>query len=194
MKILITGFEPFGGAAVNPSWEAVKLLPEQIGGAALIRALLPVEYGTAGKRAAAMAMELGADLLICTGVAGGRTAVTPELLAANWRMASIADNAGVLYTGQKIDTAAPAAIMTTLPVTAMVEAVKQNGLPCALSMSAGGYVCNDVYWHILQGQAEGGYKALFIHVPLLEQSTAENTAKAIEICLNAAVQAISTKR
>lgn len=77
MKLMITGFEPFGGAAVNASWEAVKLLGDTLDGAAVERMLLPVEYGRAGRMAVAAAKAAGADLLVCTGVAGGRTAVTP---------------------------------------------------------------------------------------------------------------------
>lgn len=105
-------------------------------------------------------------------------------------MASIADNAGVLCTGCAIDPAAPAAVMTALPVVTMVENARAQGLGCSLSLSAGAYVCNDVYWHALRGQADGGYKALFIHVPALEQSSAENTVAVIESCLRTALAAL----
>ncbi|MBQ8655127.1 MAG: hypothetical protein IJ507_09335 [Clostridia bacterium] len=188
MKILITGFEPFGGDSVNPSWEAVRLLPDSVDGAQLHRVQLPVVFGECGERLAAEAQAYQPDVVILCGVAGNRTEVTPELLAVNWRMGSIADNAGVQYTGQKIDPAGPDAIMTDLPVTAMVEDMKQAGLPAKLSLSAGAYVCNDLYYAAMQGQKKGGYRALFIHVPPTTALCTEETARALEICLRTAIR------
>lgn len=191
MKILVTGFEPFGGAQTNPSWEAVSLLPDTIGGAELERMQLPVVYGEAGQRVLRRAAEMRPALVVCTGAAGGRKAVTPELVAVNWRMASIADNAGNAFHGEPIDPAAPAAYRTPLPVMTLVDAAREAGVPCQLSLSAGGYVCNDVYWHLLTGQEAGGYQGLFVHVPLAEDLPPQKTAEGLCAILVAAIRALS---
>lgn len=184
MKILVTGFEPFGGAAVNASWEAIRLLPNTIGGAAIVKRQLPVVFGEAGRLACAAAAESGADVLVCVGVAGGRKAVTPELVAVNWRMASIADNAGQAYHGEMIDAAAPAARMTSLPVMRLVDAAKAADVPCQLSLTAGGYVCNDLYWAILTDGETSGRPGLFVHVPDLDALDTAATARGLEAILS----------
>lgn len=183
MNILVTGFEPFDGAAVNPSWEAVQHLPGEIGGHGVHRLRLPVVFGTAAKQMLAEAERIGASLILMTGVAGTRKAVTPELVAINYRQARIPDNAGQSFDGVKIDPAAPDAYMTTLPVNDMVSAMQAEALPASLSLSAGAYVCNDVYFAALHA----GYDALFVHVPPLEEVVAEDAAKALTICLRAAI-------
>jgi pyroglutamyl-peptidase len=94
MKILITGFEPFGGYAVNPSSEAVGLLPDQIDGTDIIKKVLPVVFGDAADQLTEMIRETVPDAVICTGLAAGRKGITPELIAVNIRDARIPDNAG----------------------------------------------------------------------------------------------------
>lgn len=183
MKILVTGFAPFGGDTVNASWEAVSLLPARLGKAELARLLLPVEYDTAGQLAVAEAERIHADMILCTGVAGGRTAVTPELIAVNWRMADIADNAGVRHDGVLVRPGKPAALMTSFPIVPMSRQVSEAGVPCRVSLTAGAYVCNDVYWHILEAEQRTGCRALFVHVPALAQLEASQSAKALTILL-----------
>lgn len=184
MKILITGFEPFGGADVNASWEAVRLLPDTIGGAAVEKRKLPVVFGQSGRMACEAAAECQADVLVSVGVAGGRKAVTPELVAVNWRMASIADNAGQAYHGEMIDPDAPAARMTTLPVMRLVEAAKAAEVPCQLSLTAGAYVCNDLYWAILTDGETSGRPSLFVHVPDLDALDAATTSRGLAAILS----------
>lgn len=183
MKILVTGFAPFGGDPVNASWEAVQLLPKQIEGAEIVCMQLPVVYGEAGALAVQEAERQDADVIVSTGVAGGRTAVTPELVAVNWRMASIADNAGVMYRGELLRLGMPAALMTSFPIVDMSENVNATGVPCKVSLSAGAYVCNDVYWHILEAEQQTGRRALFVHVPALAQLSAGETTKALTMLL-----------
>ena len=183
MTILVTGFEPFGGDSVNPSWEAVARLPEEIGGAKIVKLRLPVVFGQCGQVLAKAAAEVQPDAVVCCGVAGTRTEITPELLAVNWRMGSIADNSGVQYLGEKITSDGPDAVMTDLPVNAMVQAMKDAGLNARLSLSAGAYVCNDLYYAVMQGQAQGGYKGLFIPVPKDTAMPLEDIARGVEICL-----------
>lgn len=183
MRILVTGFEPFGGSSVNPSWEAVRLLPDAVEGVEIARLCLPVIYGEAARIALEEARRLQADAVLCTGVASGRNAVTPELLAVNWRMASLPDAAGVRYGGERIQEECPAALMTSMPVMDMVKAMGKEGIPARLSLSAGAYVCNDLYWHMLLDEQQGGCPALFVHVPELEVVPAESAAGALAMCV-----------
>lgn len=182
MCILVTGFEPFGGGETNPSWDAVRLLPEAIGGHAVHTLCLPVTYQESGDLLMEEIDRLNPTLVVCCGVAAGRTAVTPELVAVNWRMASIADNAGVMYTGEKICPDGPAAYMTDLPLTGMVAALQANDLPGKISLSAGSYVCNDLYYRLLARM-----QGVFIHVPGSDVLCAEKAAKALQICIEKAL-------
>ena len=190
MKILVTGFEPFGDNPVNASWQAVKCLPDKIDGAEIIGLQVPVEYGRAGLTVLDAARKVNPALILSVGLAAGRRCITPELVAVNWRMATIADNAGMQYSGVRIDSAAPAARMTGLPVMAMVDAVRQLDIPCNLSLSAGAYVCNDLYWSLLEHTEEGGCPTLFVHVPGDNEINIEDTAKALEVILKVALEAI----
>ena len=183
MTILITGFEPFGGDSVNPSWEAVSRLPDNLDGAVIRKLRLPVVFGQCGDALLREIESLRPDAVICCGVAGTRVHVTPELLAVNWRMGSIADNSGVRYTGEKIIPDGPDAIMTQLPVNDMVCAMKDAELPARLSLSAGAYVCNDLYYTAMMHQEKYGYRGLFIHVPPESALSFDDTARALEICL-----------
>lgn len=182
MKILLTGFEPFDGADTNPSWEAVLRVPDEIAGAQVHRMRLPVVYGEAADLLRREIVRLRPEIVISCGVANGRQAVTPELVAINYRHARIPDNAGQQFFGQPIDPDSPAAYMTSLPVHAMIDAVKAADLPCALSMSAGAYVCNDVYWAVLATEKDLGHRGLFIHIPVTDAVSVEDAARAIAIC------------
>ena len=142
--LLITGFEPFGGQPVNPSWEAVALLPETVGDWQLCKMRIPVEYSTAVRLILETAEALKPDAIISVGQAGGRSAVTPEVIGINLRETAIADNAGRLCSGEPIDPEGPDGIFSTLPVREMVASITGKGIPAKLSYSAGAYVCNDV--------------------------------------------------
>lgn len=187
MKLLVTGFEPFGGAETNPSWEAVRLMPDRLDGAEVHRLRLPVAYARAGKLLMAEVERLRPDLVLCCGVAQGRQAVTPELVAVNWRMASIADNDGQRFAGEMIDPAQPAAYMTSWPVMRMVSAMEAADLPARLSLSAGSYVCNDLYYHLLGHEQAYGYRGVFVHVPGNEVLQPAQAARALTLCVHAAL-------
>lgn len=188
MSVLITGFEPFGGAERNPSWEAVQLLPASIAGHEMHRLQLPTVYGRAAELLKAEIRRVQPEVVFCCGVAAGRSGVTPELVAINYRRASIADNAGQHFTGQPIVSGGETAYMTSLPVTAMVDQLQQQGIPASLSLSAGAYVCNDVYYALLASQAELGHKGLFIHVPGEDVCDAPTAARALTLCLTTALE------
>ena len=184
--LLITSFEPFGGETENASMLAVDALPESIGPWRLRKKVLPVEFGTAGAQAIALAEEIGAEVVICVGQAAGREAVTPELVALNLQYARIPDNAGRSPLDLPVVPGAREAYFSTLPVRAMAEAIRDAGTPAALSATAGLYVCNDLYYQVLHHFRDTDVRAAFIHVPALhgtpsmEPSTA---ARALELAI-----------
>lgn len=188
MPVLLTGFEPFDGASVNPSWEAVSLVPEEIAGRRVHRLQLPTVFGRAAELLRQEIARLRPELVICCGVANGRTAVTPELVAVNYRFARIPDNAGQSFSGVPIAPEGPAAYMTRLPVHEMVAAIQAEGIPAHLSLSAGAYVCNDVYYALLGCEEEYGHRGLFVHVPGTEAVDAARAARAIAACIACSVK------
>ena len=184
--LLITAFEPFGGEAVNASMLAVEALPDRIGPWRLHKAVLPVEFGRAGERAAALAEELGAEAVVCVGQAAGRESVTPELAALNLQYARIPDNAGRTPLDQPVVPGAREAYFSTLPVRAMAEAIRAAGLPGALSCSAGLYVCNDLYYRLLHHFHGTGVRVAFLHVPAVSGRPCLDTpaaARALELAI-----------
>ena len=168
-KLLITGFEPFGGERVNPSWEAVRLLPDTIGDVTLDKLLVPTVFGLAAQTVLSRAEETRPDAILCVGQAGGRAAVTPEVVAINLREASIPDNAGHQPAGEPVVHGGPAAYFATLPVREMVAAIRQAELPGRLSYSAGAFVCNDLMYSVLHRYDGTAVQAGFVHVPFLPQ-------------------------
>ena len=132
-KLLITGFDPFGGESVNPSWEAVKLLPEKIGAFEVTKLQIPTKFSLAAQEILYVAKELKPDVILSVGQAGGRDSITPEVVAINLREASIADNAGKLAQNEPVLEGAPAAYFSTVPLRQMVAAVKNADIPCKLS-------------------------------------------------------------
>lgn len=172
MKILVTGFTPFGGETVNPAWEAVKALLDRIGIWEVERLEVPTEFLRAGEVLTEAVRRLRPDAVLCVGQAGGRDAVTPERVAINKMDASIPDNAGFQPEEQSVVPDAPAAYFATLPIKTMAAAIRAGGLPAAVSNTAGTYVCNCLMYRLLHLAAttypemRGG----FIHVPYaLEQ-------------------------
>ncbi|MBR3098431.1 MAG: pyroglutamyl-peptidase I [Clostridia bacterium] len=165
--ILVTAFEPFGGEKTNASFEAVRLLPEELCGFVVRKELLPVVFGMAGEKVVSLVEELKPSLVLCTGVAGGRTAVTPEKIAVNWRQARIPDNEGNQPEAERIDPAGPDGIFSGLPVERIVEELREKGYPAEVSYTAGTYVCNDVFYLLMDHLRKTGLEipAGFIHVP-----------------------------
>jgi len=190
-KLLITGFDPFGGEAINPAWEAVKLLPETIGDFVLCKLQIPTVFGLGAATVTEEAGKLQPDVILCIGQAGGRAAVTPERIAVNIRDAKIDDNAGNRPQGQFVDDDGPAAYFSTLPVEAMAQAIRAAGLPAAVSNSAGAFVCNDTLYALLHRYSGSTVKVGFIHVPYLPQQGQPNLPLADTVqALEAAIRAI----
>lgn len=173
-KLLITGFEPFDGQTVNPSWAAVEQLPEVVGDYMLCKLNIPTIYGQAAQMVLDKAAQIGADAIICVGQAGGRDAVTPERIAVNIRDARISDNAGTLCSGQRITEDGPAAYFSTLPVAEMAQAIRNAHIPASVSNTAGTYVCNDVLYSVLHRYAGTQVRCCFIHVPYIPEQGQPN--------------------
>lgn len=189
MSVLLTGFEPFDGASVNPSWEAVLRVPDTVCSQDIHRLRLPVVFSRAADAMLAEVRRLRPEIVICCGVAGGRKAVTPELVALNYRFAAIADNAGQLYSGEPILPGGEVALMTHLPVHPIIAAIRERGVPAALSLSAGAYVCNDLYYHLLLHEGELGCRGLFVHVPDTSAVDSDQAAAALAACIETALTA-----
>jgi len=172
-RVLVTAFEPFGGETVNPSQQAVQALSAgpAPAGVELVAAFLPVVFGAAIDALKAAVTAHDPDLVICTGEAGGRLAVTPERVAVNIDDAPLPDNAGRAPVDEPIIAGAPAAYLSTLPVAAIVTALHEAGIPAAKSSTAGTYVCNNVSYGLMhliateRPHLRGG----FVHVPYVHE-------------------------
>ena len=165
--LLITGFDPFGGETVNPSWEAVSRLPDTVGQYRLTKLQIPTVFAAAADAVLAAAKADRPDVILCIGQAGGRDAVTPERIAVNMASASIPDNAGNRPVEAPILPGGPDGIFATVPVAAMAEAIVGAGLPGKISNTAGTFVCNDTLYRLLAHFAGTGTRVGFIHVPHL---------------------------
>ena len=164
-KMLITGFEPFGGETTNPSWDALALLSDVVGDFQLTKLEIPVVFGVAADTVIKRAEEIGADVILCIGQAGGRDAVTPEMIGINLRYATIPDNLGNEPRDEKILNLGENAYFTTLPVRKIADAICEKKIPSKVSYSAGAYVCNDVIYSLLAHFDNTKTRVGFIHVP-----------------------------
>jgi pyroglutamyl-peptidase len=190
-KLLITGFEPFGGEITNPSWDAVVRLPDEINGYKLTRLEIPVVFGEAADTVIKAAEELYPDVILCIGQAGGRMAVTPELVGINLRHASIPDNKGNQPKDEPAIVGDREAYFSNLPARRMAEAIAAAGIPSQLSYSAGAYVCNDVLYTLLARYHESPVRVGFIHVPYSDDQN-KQPSMSIESIVKAIAVAIET--
>ena len=192
--LLITGFDPFGGATVNPSWEAVSRLPDTVGPYRLAKLQIPTVFGLASGTVLAAAEALRPDVILCVGVAKGRDAVTPERIAVNIRdarVSAVRDNSGHLAQGEPCAPGGPAAYFSTVPVEDLAAAIRSAGLRSAVSNSAGTFVCNDTLYRLLHHYAGTATRVGFIHVPCLPRQAAEGApAMALEDTVAALTAAI----
>ena len=168
-KVLLTGFEPFGTATSNPSGEIVK----QISGDNIVTAILPVAYTQSGERLLALIAEHNPDVVISLGQAEGRTSITPEKVAINLDDAGLADNEGVMRNDVKILDNGPDAYFSTLPLKEIVETIKAAGIPAAVSLSAGAFLCNHVFYVAQHKFAGTKVRSGFVHVPLMDSQASE---------------------
>ncbi|WP_373093669.1 pyroglutamyl-peptidase I [Streptococcus oralis] len=171
MKILVTGFDPFGGEKINPALEAVKSLPSEIHGAEIHWVEIPTVFYQSAEVLEAEIVRYQPDVVLCIGQAGGRASLTPERVAINQDDARIPDNQG----NQPIDTPirldGQAAYFSTLPIKAMVQAIKEEGLPATVSNTAGTFVCNHLMYQALYlaDKKFSHMRAGFMHIPYMTE-------------------------
>ena len=167
--ILLTGFEPFAKASLNPSAEIVK----QIRHESVVAAILPVAYKSSAETLLALINEHSPDVVIMLGQAEGRNQITAERIAINLDDARIPDNEGVLRLNQEITEGGPVAYRSTLPVEEIVDALKNADIPAAISLSAGAFLCNHIFY-VAQSKYKGtSVRSGFIHVPLMDEQSEE---------------------
>lgn len=187
-RLLITGFDPFGGEKRNPSWLAVEQLPERVGAYELCKLEIPTVFADAAEMVLEKAAQWKPQVILCVGQAGGRDAVTPERIAVNIRAARIPDNRGNQPSGDFVVPEGPAAYFSTVPVEKMAAAIREAKIPGAVSNSAGTFVCNDVLYTLLHRYAETDVRVGFIHVPYLPEQGSpslplEKTVAALEAAI-----------
>jgi len=200
MKVLVTGFQPFGGEKINPSLEAVKMLPEEISGAEIVKASIPVVFGKSIKKLDELIEKEKPQVVICVGQAGGRFELSIERVAINIDDARIPDNDGNQPIDEKIFEDGENAYFATLPIKAMVEEMRSGSVPSAVSNTAGTYVCNNIMYGLLY-LTDKKYKDIrggFIHVPFIPEQviTRSNTpymslqqiSRGLELAIKATVE------
>lgn len=201
MRILVTAFDPFGGDAINPALEAARGLESTIAGADVSVVEVPTVFGDAITVAAAAIDAQQPDAVLCLGQAGGRFDVTPERVAINLDDARIADNAGNQPIDVPIAEGGPAAYFSTLPIKAIVAAIREAGLPSSVSNTAGTFVCNHIMYGVLHHLATTGrenVRAGFMHVPFIPEQVVERpgtpamSTADITRAVTAAITAIAT--
>lgn len=171
MKILVTGFEPFGGEKINPSIEAVKRLPDNIGGAEIIKLEIPTVRWKTLKKIDQAVEKYNPDVIISVGQAGGRSDINVERIGINVDDFRIEDNEGNQPCDEPIDEAGPDGYFLNVPVKAMVDNIRKHQIPASVSDTASTYVCN----HVAYGTRRmietkyPGKRSGFIHIPYLPQ-------------------------
>lgn len=192
MKVLLTGFEPFGGEDTNPSYEAVAALPDHIGTIALTKAKLPVSFAQSGPALEALVEDCRPDVVICVGQAGGYAGIALERVAINLRDTTTPDNDGIRLVDEPVIPSGPAAYFSSLPVKDIISTLKQNGIPAFISNSAGTYVCNNIMYtllHLIEEKSlpiRGG----FIHVPYAMEQAAVKPSNTPSMALNQMTRAL----
>ena len=191
MKIIVTGFDPFGGEKINPSIECVKALPE-VEGVELIRLELPTVFKESAKRLNEVINEVKPDAVLSVGQAGGRPGITMERIAINVDDARIPDNISQQPIDETIQTEGAAAYFSTLPIKRIVKAIREAGISAEVSNSAGTFVCNHIMYQALFAatKADKPFKAGFMHIPFIPEQTMDKpslplveSTKALQIAI-----------
>ena len=169
-QILLTGFEPFHKSMLNPSEEIIKRVSHH---SLVAKEVLPVTFGEASLRLISLIEQHKPTVVIALGQAEGRKEITPERIAINLDDARIPDNAGNSPKERTIFTGGPDAYFTTLPIKKLVERLVDNGIPSAISLSAGTFVCNHIFYSMQHHCASKNIKSGFIHLPLMDEQATE---------------------
>jgi len=198
MKILVTGFDPFGGEPINPAIESVKKLPDNIAGAEIIKLEIPTVRGKSLEKIEKAIQEHNPDIILSVGQAGGRFDITVERVGINMDDFRIPDNEGNQVIDEPIFSDGDNAYFVKLPVKAMVQNIQKNKIPASVSYTAGTFVCNHVLYGVLYlvEKKYKGKKSGFIHIPFLpEQVVDKRNMPSMELNtivtgLTAAIEAI----
>lgn len=200
MKILVTGFDPFGEESVNPAYEAVKRLDDKIAGAEIVKVEMPTVFNKSIKRLEEAVERENPDIVICVGQAGGRFDITIERVAINISDAPIEDNEGNMPIDEPIFEDGEPAYFSKLPIKAMVQKIREGNIPASISNTAGTYVCNHIMYglHYLIDKKYPNIRGGFIHVPFLPKQVVDKRAtasmnlndiiKALTLAIEAAVE------
>lgn len=180
IKLLLTAFDPFGGEPVNPALEAVKKVQNQIGSVSIVKLEVPTVFGTSIQTVAKAIEQEMPDAVLCIGQAGGRYGLTPERVAINLDDARIKDNEGNQPIDLPIFKDGAPAYFSTLPIKAMVQSIRQAGLPASVSNTAGTFVCNHLMYGVLYTleRKYPGVRGGFMHVPFIHSQTVNRPAPA----------------
>ena len=169
-RILLTGFEPFHNSSLNPSQEIIKRISHH---SLVAKEVLPVTFGESAKKLNTLIDLYQPSVVVSLGQAEGRKEITPERIAINLDDARIPDNAGNSPKERTIFTGGPDAYFTTLPIKKLVERLVDNGIPSAISLSAGTFVCNHIFYAMQHHCASKDIKSGFIHLPLMDEQATE---------------------
>lgn len=192
MKILVTGFEPFGESPLNPSQKLIEAIPEKpFDGIAVLKAILPVDHTQAPKQLIAHIHKHQPDAVISFGLASGRPKISLERVAINLMDFRIPDNAGFTISDQPVIEGGPAAYFSTLPIRSLLEALGKAQIPSEISLSAGAYLCNQVFYSMMHEihRANLAIMAGFIHLPALPEQAAQSSKSIPSISLEQDIMA-----
>jgi len=199
-NVLLTGFAPFGGEPVNPSWQAVRALDGTIvAGHRIVAAELPTEFGASLPALRRALRATAPRVAIAVGLAGGRDGISLERVAINLIDARIPDNAGSQPIDEPVRRGGPAAFFSTLPIKASLLALREAGIPAHVSQTAGTYVCNQVFYALMHAlKTHHNTRAGFVHIPWSPEQAArhrqpgmplEDARRALEIIVHTALTA-----
>lgn len=183
-KVLLTGFEPFGGEEVNPSWEAVKQLHgEVIEDVTLVAEQIPTVFGKSVAVLEQLIQQHNPDIVICVGQAGGRLHITPERVAINMDDARIPDNQGNQPIDEPIADKGPVAYWSTIPIKRIVENMQESNIPASISHTAGTFVCNHIFYGLMDyiTRTSSSIRGGFIHIPFIPEQTINKEAPSLSL-------------
>lgn len=196
MKILVTGFDPFGGEKINPALETIKRLPDTILGAQIIKLEIPTVVGKSLAKIKEAVEKENPDAVLSIGQAGGRSEITVERVGINIDDCRIPDNEGNQPIDEPVVKGGPAAYFVTVPIKAIVENIKAHNIPASISNTAGTFICNHVCYgvaHLAAARTAAGkpMKSGFIHIPFLPEQAIGKPALTPSMSLETIVSGIT---
>ncbi len=192
MKAVVTGFDAFGGDASNPSYDAVSRLPARIGTMEIVTAQLPTSFKRAVPRLNALIKREQPDIVLCVGLAADRAGISIERVAVNLDDARVPDNDGAMPKDKPVVRGGPAAYFSTLPLRKIAARLHADKIPCELSLSAGTFVCNHVFYALMHQAAlqQRPLRAGFVHVPALSVLPLVHMVRALHVTLEVTRRAV----